>query len=258
MAVTIKKPEEIIKLREGGRRLARTLAAVATTARPGISAEELDRAARCLIEEGGDRPSFLGYRGKRDAKPFPATLCVSVNDEVVHGVPTAEKVLRAGDIVGIDAGLIHEGLFVDAAMTIAVGGKTDRAGERLLSVTREALVVGIAAARAGATTGDIGAAIEAFVRPSGFGIVRELAGHGVGYAVHEDPFIPNFGKRGEGVPLQSGMVIAIEPMLTEGKHVIVLADDGFTYKTKDGSRATHFEHTILITDGEPEILTRND
>lgn len=255
MGVTIKTQREIQILREGGKRLAGVLATVSGKVRPGISSRELNDLAEKLIREGGDTPAFLGYAPSGAKRPFPATLCVSVNDEVVHGIPNEiEKILKEGDIVTLDAGLVHGGLFTDSAITVAVG-KIDEGARKLLKTTQKALAVGIKAVRAGATTGDVGFAIESFVKPFNFGIVRELAGHGVGYAVHEEPFVPNFGKKGEGVVLQAGMVIAIEPMLNEGGAGVKLAKDGYTYITKDGSRSAHFEHTVVVTENGADILT---
>ncbi|MCD8528251.1 MAG: type I methionyl aminopeptidase [Candidatus Pacebacteria bacterium] len=185
---------------------------------------------------------------------YPGTLCISVNDGVVHGAPSADIIFKEGDIVKIDCGLIHEGLFVDHARTFAVGD-IDPADRELMRVTEEALRVGIEQARAGNTTGDIGYAIESYVK-NRYGNVRTLAGHGVGYAVHEPPFVPNYGKKGKGEPLVPGMVIAIEPMLTRGTDDVMIADDGYTYITTDGSHAAHFEHTLLITENGPaEIFT---
>lgn len=254
--LSVKSREDIEMLREGGKRLAHILSRVAEEVRPGVSSLELDALARRLVAEGGDEPSFLNYQAKGDKKRFPAALCVSVNDEIVHGLPSAEKILRDGDIVGIDLGLRHKGLCTDAAITLPVG-VIDEASRKLLEVTKHALARAVGAARAGATTGDIGYAVESFVKTQGnFGIVRDLAGHGVGYAVHEEPFVPNHGKRGEGVVLQAGMVLALEPMLTLGGEKIVLGDDGFAYRTKDGSRAAHFEHTIAITEKGAEVLTK--
>lgn len=253
---SVKSREEIEILREGGKRLARILAALAEAVRPGVSAKELDTLARRLVAEGGDTPSFFNYRGKEDKTPFPAALCVSLNDEVVHGVPSPRKILHAGDIVGLDLGLCYQGLYTDAAITVAVGAiETEK--ENLISITQKALAVGIGAVHAGATTGDVGYAVESFVRSAGnFGIVRALAGHGVGHAVHEEPLVPNFGRRGEGARLEAGMVIAIEPMLTLGGEKVLLAADGFSYHTKDGSAAAHFEHTVAVTEKGCEVLTQ--
>ena len=255
--ITIKKPEEIELLREGGRRLAAILQELSDEVKPGVKASFINDRAEELIRAGGDLPVFLGYQPDLATRPYPATLCVSVNDEIVHGIPNEkEKMFKEGDIVGLDIGLSHEGMIVDTALTVPVG-TIDDAARKLLHVTKESLAVGIKAARGGAKVGDIGAAVEAYVKPHGYGIVRELAGHGVGYAVHEEPYVPNFGKKNTGAVLKPGMVIAIEPMLNEGTADVILEDDGYTFRTKDGKRSAHFEHTILITDGAPEILTKN-
>lgn len=252
---TIKTPGEIERLKDGGKRLAQILKAVRARVAPGVSAAELNKFALHEIESRGDTASFLNYKSKGARVGFPGALCVSINDEVVHGVPHKEKIIKEGDVVSLDLGLIHEGLFTDTATTVAVGAISKEA-QKLITVTEEALAVGIKAVKEGATTGDIGAAIEKFVTPYGYGIIRELAGHGVGYAVHEDPYIPNYGKQGEGVVLKAGMVIAIEPMLTLGGREIVLAEDKFTYKTKDTSLSAHFEHTVVVTPTGGVILTK--
>ena len=253
MAVIIKTKEEIEILREGGKRLATILQKVAKKVAPGISTYELAEYARTLIVEGGDIPAFLNYKPEGHRIAFPASLCTSVNNEIVHGIPSKKKILKEGDIISIDLGLNHKGLFTDHAITVPVGvaSKTSR---ELLEVTREALAVGIEYARPNNTVGDIGHAIEQFVARR-YGIVRELSGHGVGKKIHEDPYIPNFGKKGKGQKLIPGMVVAIEPMLTLGGEAIISLSDGYTIKTADGSRSAHFEHTILITEGEAEILT---
>jgi methionyl aminopeptidase len=253
MSVIIKSPEEIEILREGGKRLASILAKVAERVKPGISTKELDEYAYELIKRGGDEPAFLGYKPEGHPKPYPASLCTSVNNEIVHGIPKASKILKEGDIISIDLGLKHKGMFTDHAVTVPVG-KIPKASQQLLNVTKEALTVGIAEAKAGNTVGDIGYAIEKFVAGR-YGIVKELSGHGVGKYIHEDPYIPNYGKKGKGEKLVPGMVVAIEPMLNIGKADIISLADGYTIKTADGSRSAHFEHTILITDKEPEILT---
>lgn len=254
MAVIIKTAEEIEILREGGKILAEILALVAQKVAPGVSTYELDQYAYKLIKEKGGDPAFLNYRPDGHAKPYPATLCSSVNSEIVHGIPKRGIILKEGDIVSIDLGIKYKGLYTDHAMTVGVG-KISKRDQRLIDDTREALDIGIWAACGGATTGDIGHAIESFVH-NRYGIVRELSGHGVGKNIHEDPYIPNYGKAGKGTKLVPGMVVAIEPMLTSGSAHIYVADDGYTVKTEDGGRAAHFEHTILITEGEPEILTK--
>ena len=254
--IIIKTPEEIEILREGGKRLAFVLHETAKRVVPGISTKELDEYAEKLICDKGDVPAFLNYKPEGAPYHYPATLCLSVNNEVVHGIPSKDKILKEGDIISIDCGLKHKGLFTDSAITVPVG-KASPKDAKLLQVTKEALLVGIEAARSGNKTGDIGYAIESFVKPYKFSIVRVLSGHGVGKHIHEDPFVPNYGKKGTGAKLVPGMVIAIEPMLNVGSEEVYLDEDGYTYKTEDGSRSAHFEHTILITDGEPEILTQN-
>ncbi len=255
MGISIKTKKEIDTLREGGKHLASVLRALADAVHPGVTTHELNTLAEKLIKDGGDTPSFLGYAPSGAKRAFPASICVSINEEVVHGIPNEEeKILKEGDIVALDGGLIHKGLFTDSAITVGVG-KIDTNAKKLLETTKKALMIGIKAVRAGATTGDVGFAIEQFVKPFGYGIVRDLAGHGVGYAVHEEPFVPNFGKKGEGVVLKAGMVIAIEPMLNEGDAGVKLASDGYTYVTKDGSRSAHFEHTLVVTENGSDILT---
>ena len=255
--ITIKKPEEITILREGGRRHAKILARLALAVVPGVSTKNLNDLAEKLITENGDESAFLDYTPKGAKRPYPASLCVSINDEVAHGIPNEkEKILKEGDIVSLDLGLRHNGLITDAAVTIPVG-KIDERAKKLIEITKKALAVGISAAHKGGYVGDIGATIEKFVKSTAadYGIVRDLAGHGVGYAVHEPPFVPNFGEKGKGKKLLPGMVLAIEPMLNEGSEKVVLDDDGYTYKTADGKRSAHFEHTIVITENGAEILT---
>src|SRR3989344_5902933 len=232
-------------LREAGRRLARILDEVARDIRPSVTERELDKKARELIEKGGDTPAFLGYTPDGSETPYPATLCVSINNKVVHGIPTDRK-LEEGDIVALDIGLRHDGVFVDMAKTYAVGEISDEA-KRLIAATEDALRDGIKAARASARLGDIGHAIESRVKKDGFEVVRELGGHGVGNKLHEGPFIPNWGTKGKGEKLMEGMVLALEPITTAGSSDVEIVDDGYTYVTKDGSLAAHFEDTILVT-----------
>ncbi|PIQ69135.1 MAG: type I methionyl aminopeptidase [Candidatus Taylorbacteria bacterium CG11_big_fil_rev_8_21_14_0_20_46_11] len=255
MGITIKAESEIKILREGGKRLAEILRILSEAVRPGISSFELSELTEKLIKEGGDTSSFLGYTPQGAKRPYPASLCFSVNDAVVHGIPNeTETFLKEGDIVSLDCSIVHKGLVTDSAVTVAVGEIGEDA-QKLLRVTREALNAGISVARAGNTIGDIGFAIQSFVAPYGYGIVRELSGHGVGYKIHEEPYVPNFGKKGEGPILKKGMVIAIEPMVNEGKASIKLDSDGYTYRTRDGKRSAHFEHTVAITSKGAEILT---
>lgn len=248
--------EEREGLIEAGKRLGEVLAKVAETARPGVSTQELDALAERLIREGGDTPAFLNYTPDGAKRPYPATLCVSINDEVVHGIPNvSSRTLKDGDIVGLDLGLTHDGFIVDSALTVAIGTIDDRAS-RLMAVTKEALENGINAARAGNRIGDISHAIEETYKDTGFSVVRVLGGHGVGKRVHEEPFIPNVGHAGTGEEIVEGMVLALEPIANEGKATVVVASDGYTYRTKDGSRSAHFEHTILIENGAARVLTR--
>lgn len=253
MNVIIKTKDQIEKIREGGKILAKVLDKVAKKVAPGISTYELDKYAHDLIVEGGDIPAFLNYRPTGAPTAFPATICISVNNEIVHGIPKKNHILKEGDIVSLDLGLKHDGFFTDHAVTVPVG-KISKKDEKLLEATKKALEIGIWAAQGGATVGDIGYAIESFVNGK-YGIVRELSGHGVGVKIHEDPYVPNYGKAGKGQKLTPGMIIAIEPMLNIGGDDIVSANDNWTIKTADGSKSAHFEHTILITEGDAEILT---
>lgn len=255
MTIALKTAEEIKILREGGKRHAAILKALKEMVAPGMSTLILEEEARRLIREGGDKPAHLGYTPKGAGRPFPAALCISINDEIVHGIPNeAPKVLNQGDIVSIDLSLIHKSMFTDSAITVPVGAVDDDSN-KLLRVTEEALQAGIAAAKPGNTIGDIGVAISLSVKPSGFSLAKDLVGHGVGYKIHEDPYVPNFGHAGKGERLLPGMVIAIEPMINVGKGGIKLMDDGYTIKTADGSRSAHFEHTVAITEKGNIILT---
>lgn len=251
--VSIKNDEDIVLLREGGKRLACILQELSALVRPGITTQELEVAARAAIEKKGDTPSFLGYRPDVSSPPYPAALCTSINDEVVHGVP-GSRVLKEGDIVGLDLGLIHKGVYLDSAITVPVG-KVSKELRDLIAGTQEALTAGIAAARPGAHVGDIGAAVSAIAKKHTYKVIRDLSGHGVGYAVHEDPEVPNYGRSGEGEKLRAGMVIAIEPMFSLADTHIKMSDDGFTFRTASGSVSAHAEHTVLITPTGSDILT---
>lgn len=247
--------KDIPILREAGKRLARVLIEVGKATVPGVSTKTLNDLAERLIREGGDTPSLVGYTPRGAKRPYPATICISVNDEVVHGIPNENpRIIAEGDIVGLDCVLTHDGVFVDSAISV-IAGKGDEDAESLLEATQEALSAGIAAARAGNRIGDISAAIEEVGVRRGYGIVFELGGHGVGHSVHEEPYVPNVGDAGQGELLVEGMVIAIEPMFTEGTPKVKLLSDGYTFVTKDGSRASHFEHSVLITKDGAEILT---
>jgi len=251
----LKTQEEIRALRELGKRHAEIVAALTEAVIPGTTTTELEALACTLIQKGGDIPAFKNYRPQGAPRPFPCALCVAPNDTVVHGIPTEMRyTLKEGDIIGLDVGIARGGLVIDAGRTVPVG-KIDAAGQKLLQVTEQALALGIAEARAGNHVGDIGHSIEEYVRAQGFGLVRDLCGHGVGHAVHEEPQVPNFGARGTGDQLEEGMVLAIEPMVNEGKGAVVFERDGYRVRTRDGSRSAHFEHNVAITDGEPIILT---
>jgi len=255
--IIIKTKEQIDIIREGCKNLAIVLYKVADKVAPGVSTKDLDTYAEQFIRELGDTPAFLNYRPEGASSPFPATLCVSVNDEVVHGIPSKDRILKEGDIVSIDLGTKHKGLFTDMAITVPVG-KISSENLKLLEITEKALHLGIDAAIGGNTVGDIGYAIESFVcaQKVKYGIVEVLAGHGVGVKIHEDPFIPNFGKKGKGEKLVPGMIVALEPMLNLGTKNVTIDDDDWTFRTADRKNSAHFEHTILITEGDAEILTK--
>lgn len=251
----IKTDAEIELLREGGKRLARVVRMTGEMVRPGMSIHELNEYAEKLIREGGDEPAFLGYKPRGAKREYPATICISVNEEVVHGIPNEDaRILEEGDIVSLDCGLIHKGLITDHAITV-IAGEGDKEARRLLEKTKESLMAGIKAVRAGGHVGDIGAAVETVGLKHDYGIVYELGGHGVGHKVHEEPYISNIGDKGTGPELLENMVLAIEPMLTEGGPDVKLMKDGYTFVTADGSRAAHFEHTIVVTKHGSEILT---
>jgi len=248
MAVIIKSPHELALMREAGRIVAEVRESLRAAVRPGITTAELNRLGEREIRARGAVPSFKGYRG------YPASICISVNKEIVHGIP-GRRVLRAGDIVSLDQGVIYKGYQGDTATTVGVGAISPEA-QRLMDVTAAALVAGIAAARAGNRLGDISWAIQHCAESAGLGVVREYGGHGIGRQLHEDPHIPNIGEPGRGQRLRAGMTLALEPMLAIGSaHTRVLADN-WTVVTRDGNLSAHFEHTIAITDGEAEILTR--
>lgn len=253
--VQLKTKEEIQILEAGGRRHADILRSLKDMIAPGVSTLILEEEALRLIKEKGDKPAFLGYTPAGANRPYPAALCVSINDEIVHGIPNeAERILKDGDIVSLDLGLIHKDFITDAAITVPVGAVDDEA-RKLIQIAEEALRRGIEQAKPGNTVGDIGAAVSAAVAGTGFSLAEDLAGHGVGYKVHEDPYVPNTGRKGDGEKLVPGMVIAIEPMVNAGRGAIRLDKDGYTIRTKDGSRSAHFEHTVAITETGNIILT---
>ena len=248
MSVTIKSPREIELMRESCRRLAIVHAELEKIIAPGISTYDIDRRGEEIIRDFGCIPSFKNYEG------YPASICVSVNDEVVHGIPSKKRILKEGDNVSLDAGLIYQGSHSDAARTWGVGEISDEA-KRLIEVTKRSFFEGIRYAKPGYHLRDIGAAIQAYVEANGFSVVRDLCGHGIGTHLHEDPEIPNFATHKKGLKIMKGMTFAIEPMVTAGKYDVWWLDDDWTVTTQDGSLAAHYENTILITDGEPEILT---
>ena len=245
--IELKTPEELELMRRAGRTVAGLLNHLVSLIRPGIRTKELDHASGEYLRRSGAAPAFLNYRG------FPATICVSVNEEVVHGIP-GERKLREGDLVSLDAGAIVSGLFADAAVTVPVGAVSPQA-RRLSETTRQALEQGIAAASAGRRLSDISHAVQRVAESAGFGVVRDFVGHGIGRALHEEPPVPNFGSPNTGPRLRPGMVLAIEPMVTMGGYDVQILSDGWTVVTKDRSLAAHFEHTVAITEHGPEILT---
>lgn len=254
----LKSAQDIETMREGGKRHAQILAELATMVKPGVSTLTLEEEALAMIKTMGDKPAFLGYKPYGAKRPFPAALCVSINNEIVHGIPNeAERILEEGDLVSLDLGLVHGGLITDSAVTVPCGAVDDEARE-LLRVGKLALERGIEAAQPGNTIGDIGAAISSVVEKTSFSLAKGLSGHGVGYKVHEDPFVPNEGDKGDGERLVPGLVIAIEPMVNVGKGDIKTLSDGYTIVTKDGSRSVHFEHTVAITEKGNIILTSNN
>jgi methionyl aminopeptidase len=245
--ITIKTAEEIEIMAESGKILATVLKELEKMVKPGVTTLELDRAAEALILSMGGKPAFKNYDG------FPYTLCASINEVVVHGYPS-NYALREGDIIGLDLGVIYNDFYSDSAVTLAVGSVSFEA-KRLMVVTKKALRLGIKKAKVGNTIGDIGNTIQRFVEDQGYGVVTELCGHGIGKNLHEDPKIPNFGKRGRGEKILEGMVICIEPMITIGDPTLKKAKDGYGYATKDASLSAHFEHTIAITKNGSRVLT---
>ncbi|MBQ3796528.1 MAG: type I methionyl aminopeptidase [Butyrivibrio sp.] len=248
MNITIKTDEELDLMRQSGHLLAKVHEELHSAVRPGISTLELDEIGEKTIRALGGIPNCKNYEG------FPASVCISVNDEVVHGIPSADRILQEGDIVTFDTGLIYKGYHSDAARTWGVG-KISEEAQKLIDVTRESFFVGIKKARAGNRLHEISRAIDDFITPHGYGIVRELTGHGIGTSLHEDPIVPNFKQWRRGVKLKKGMTICVEPMITMGERYVGWLDDDWTVVTVDGSLAAHYENTIAITDGEPEILT---
>ena len=252
-----KTAEEVQILREGGRRLARHLSILLDLVNPGVDVRDIEKMAQDMVAKDGDQLAFMGYPSGRRGEKFPTAICLSINDAIVHGIQSqTDYVLQEGDVVSIDFGIKHKGLYTDHAGTRIAGTPLSEQDERLVRGTYEALEVGIAAAHEGGRTGDIGAAVEKVAKKYGFGFPLDLAGHGVGRHLHEDPHVPNYGVPGAGALLEHNLVIAIEPMMTLGTGDLYVDKDAFTYRTKDGSRSAHAEHTVIITEDGAEILTK--
>ncbi len=247
--IILKSPREIEVMRAGGHILADVMDRLRAFVEPGMSTLEIDEDVETFLTSRGSKPAFKGYRG------FPATACISINEEVVHGIPSAHRRVKEGDIVGLDLGCIVDGYYADCAFTLAVG-EVPANVQKLLDVTRESLDLAIQACRPGRRLSDVSHAVQAHVEGQGFGVVRAFVGHGIGRALHEEPQVPNFGEPGRGPMLRPGMVLAIEPMVTMGSWEVRILDDGWTAVTRDGSLAAHFEHTIAITEDGPDVLTR--
>ncbi|MGC8938528.1 MAG: type I methionyl aminopeptidase [Thermodesulfovibrio sp.] len=247
--IILKSPEEIKKMRQSCRMVAKVLEELKTYIKEGLTTKQIEQFIENLIIKMGGIPAFKGYRG------YPASACISINEQVVHGIPSEKVFVKEGDIVSVDVGVLYESFYGDAAYTYPVGKISDEA-QRLLKVTEEALYKGIAEARVGNRIGDISSAIQRHVESNGFSVVRAFVGHGIGRSLHEEPQIPNFGTRGVGPKLKKGMTLAIEPMVNAGTYGVKILSDGWTTVTEDGSLSAHFEHTIAVTDNEPEILTK--
>lgn len=246
--ISIKTEREIDLMRKAGSIVATILEELVQYAKPGISTGELDKLAEAKCYEYGAKPAFKGYFG------FPSSVCISINEEVVHGIPSPRRILKSGDIVGLDFGVSYDGWFGDSARTIPIGKVLENA-QKLIDVTRESLFKGIQQCREGNFVSDIGHAVQNYVEPYGFGVVKDFVGHGIGRALHEEPQVPNYGQKGRGIQLKSGMVLAIEPMINEGRCEVRILGDGWTAVTQDKSLSAHFEHTVAIKDDGPEILT---
>jgi methionyl aminopeptidase len=247
--IMIKTPQEIEKMRRAGDIVRQTLELVRGLVKPGATTLDLERAAEKKIADLGAVPAFKGYHG------YPCVLCTSVNSEVVHGIPSGQRILQEGDIVSIDCGAVIDGYFGDSAITVPVGEKVAPETLRLLKVTKASLENAIRTVKVGATLGDVGAAVQEVVESDGFSVVRDFVGHGIGTRMHEDPQVPNYGKRGMGLKLREGMVIAIEPMVNAGKPGVQVLSDGWTAVTQDGSMSAHFEHTVAVTADGAVVLT---
>jgi methionyl aminopeptidase len=250
MAIMIKSPQEVEKMRRSGLLVYQVLEHVRMLVKAGATTFDLEEAAAEKIQDAGAVPAFKGYHG------YPCVLCTSVNEEVVHGIPSRERVLKNGDIVSIDCGVVLDGYYGDSAITVPVGDRLSSQAKRLLEVTQASLESAIQTVRAGASLGDIGAAVQGVVEADGFSVVRDFVGHGIGTRMHEDPQVPNYGRRGDGIKLREGMVLAIEPMVNAGKPGVRVLGDGWTAVTEDGSLSAHFEHTVAVTSNGALVLTR--
>lgn len=249
MAIVCKSAGELEKMRRSGRIVRQVLNEVSSLVKPGVSTMDLERAAEKLIRDSGAKPAFKGYYD------YPCVLCTSINDEIVHGIPNEGRVLKDGDIVSVDVGVVLDGFYGDAAVTVPVGESVKPEARKLLDVTRESLQKAIEQMRIGNTVGDVGAAVQELVEANGFSVVRDFVGHGIGTRLHEDPQVPNFGSRGHGTRLKEGMVLAIEPMVNAGKPGARLLEDKWTAVTEDGSISAHFEHCVAVTKNGPLVLT---
>jgi len=246
--VILKLPDEIERARASSQIVAEVLNKLRDRVKPGATTKELDRFAEEVARKRGAKPAFKGYRG------YPYSLCTSVNEEDVHGMPS-ERILKEGDIISLDFGVFYNGFFGDAAITLPVGKITDVA-RKLIEVTEQSLYAGIEQAKKGNRLGDISSSVQQTVEPPGFSVVRDFVGHGIGRNLHEDPQIPNYGKKGRGIELKSGMILAIEPMVNQGSYKVKILEDGWTVVTEDGMLSAHFEHSVAITDNGPEILSK--
>jgi methionyl aminopeptidase len=249
MAIVCKSPQEVQKMRRSGRIVRQVLDAVKAAVASGVSTMDLEQVAAEVIRESGAKPAFKGYYD------YPCVLCTSINNEVVHGIPSEKRVLRDGDIVSIDCGVLLDGYFGDAAITVLVGNGHPSEVKKLLEVTEGSLQRAIQATRIGSTVGDVGATVQEFVETNGFSVVRDFVGHGIGTRLHEEPQVPNYGSRGQGPRLKEGMVLAIEPMVNAGKPEVRVLEDKWTAVTRDGSLSAHFEHCVAVTKEGPLILT---
>lgn len=246
--IILKSKAEIEKMRRANQVVVEVMKALGTMIKPYVTTQDLDRVAEELIRKRGGTPAFKGYRG------FPATLCTSINDEVVHGIPSGKRILKEGDVVSVDCGVVLDGFYGDHAITFAVGNIAPRT-QRLLEITQEALMKGIEKMVVGNRLGDVGVAVQAHVEAEGFGVVRDYVGHGIGRNLHEEPQVPNYGEAGSGLRLKAGMVLAIEPMINEGTGAVKLLSDDWTVVTADGKPSAHFEHSVAITENGPDILS---